>query len=79
MSSTGEVACFGETRYEAYLKSLISTGFEIPNKSILLCIGSYKVKQELLESVQVATEIQHKTRPYTGYLYLENVDHSKTV
>ena len=43
MASTGEVACFGENRYEAYLKSLISTGFVIPKKSILLSIGSYMV------------------------------------
>lgn len=43
MASTGEVACFGENRYEAYLKSMISTGFVIPHHSILLSIGSYKV------------------------------------
>ena len=43
MASTGEVACFGENRYEAYLKALISTGFVIPKKSILLSIGSYMV------------------------------------
>lgn len=43
MASTGEVACFGENRYEAYLKSMISTGFVIPQRSILLSIGSYKV------------------------------------
>uniref|UniRef100_A0A182FK14 ATP-grasp domain-containing protein n=1 Tax=Anopheles albimanus TaxID=7167 RepID=A0A182FK14_ANOAL len=43
MASTGEVACFGDNRYEAYLKALMSTGFQIPKKSILLSIGSYKV------------------------------------
>jgi len=43
MASTGEVACFGENRYEAYLKALISTGFKIPQQSILLSIGTYKV------------------------------------
>lgn len=42
MASTGEVACFGEDRYEAYMKALLSTGFILPNKSILLSIGSYK-------------------------------------
>ncbi|XP_015768681.1 PREDICTED: CAD protein-like [Acropora digitifera] len=36
MSSTGEVACFGENRYEAYLKGLLSTGFKIPQECILL-------------------------------------------
>lgn len=43
MTSTGEVACFGEDRYEAYLKAMLSTGFKIPKKNILLSIGSYKV------------------------------------
>uniref|UniRef100_A0A8C1MVF1 Carbamoyl-phosphate synthetase 2, aspartate transcarbamylase, and dihydroorotase n=1 Tax=Cyprinus carpio TaxID=7962 RepID=A0A8C1MVF1_CYPCA len=43
MTSTGEVACFGENRYEAYLKAMLSTGFKIPKKNILLTIGTYKV------------------------------------
>lgn len=43
MTSTGEVACFGENRCEAYLKAMLSTGFKIPKKNILLTIGSYKV------------------------------------
>lgn len=43
MASTGEVACFGENRYEAYLKAMLSTGFKIPKKNILLSIGTYKV------------------------------------
>ena len=43
MASTGEVACFGSNRYEAYIKALMSTGFTIPEKHILLSIGSYKV------------------------------------
>lgn len=44
MSSTGEVACFGDNRYEAYLKAMMSTGFQIPEKSILISIGSFKVE-----------------------------------
>lgn len=44
MASTGEVACFGDNRYEAYLKAMISTGFNVPQKSILLSIGSFKVR-----------------------------------
>ena len=43
MASTGEVACFGENRHEAYLKALIST-VRLPRKSIQLrAIGSFKV------------------------------------
>ncbi|XP_043962343.1 CAD protein [Gambusia affinis] len=52
MTSTGEVACFGENRYEAYLKAMLSTGFKIPKKNILLSIGSYKNKSELLPTVK---------------------------
>lgn len=44
MTSTGEVAGFGESRCEAYLKAMLSTGFKIPKKNILLTIGSYKVQ-----------------------------------
>lgn len=43
MASTGEVACFGEDRYEAYIKAMLSTGFKVPEKNILISIGSYKV------------------------------------
>jgi hypothetical protein len=48
MASTGEVACFGENRYEAYLKALMSTGFQIPKKAILLSIGSFKVRNSVV-------------------------------
>ncbi|CAD5117995.1 DgyrCDS6736 [Dimorphilus gyrociliatus] len=53
MASTGEVACFGENHHEAYLKAQLSSGFKFPNKNILLSIGSYKHKQELLPSVKL--------------------------
>jgi carbamoylphosphate synthase large subunit len=43
MASTGEVACFGDNKYEAYLKAMMSTGFHIPKKAILLSIGTFKV------------------------------------
>ncbi|CAA7267824.1 unnamed protein product [Cyclocybe aegerita] len=52
MASTGEVACFGHDKYEAYLKALISTGIVLPKKNILLSIGSYREKLEILPSVQ---------------------------
>ncbi|MCJ1472383.1 hypothetical protein MMC13_001030 [Lambiella insularis] len=52
MASTGEVACFGRDKYEAYIKALISTGFRLPNKNILLSIGSFKDKLEMLPSIQ---------------------------
>ncbi|KAL9104551.1 MAG: hypothetical protein Q9163_000525 [Psora crenata] len=51
MASTGEVACFGRDKYEAYIKALISTGFRLPKKNILLSIGSYSQKLEMLPSI----------------------------
>lgn len=51
MASTGEVACFGEDRYEAYLKAQLSTGFRIPKKNILLSIGSYKVSGMIMSQI----------------------------
>lgn len=42
MSSTGEVACFGHHPFTAYLKALMSSGFKLPQKNILLSIGAYK-------------------------------------
>ena len=38
MSSTGEVACFGATTEEAFLKALLSTGFKLPKKNILVSV-----------------------------------------
>ncbi|KAH9927604.1 carbamoyl-phosphate synth [Fomitopsis serialis] len=52
MASTGEVACFGKDKYEAYIKALISTGIVPPKKNILFSIGGYKEKIEILPSVQ---------------------------
>ena len=51
MSSTGEVACFGETAEEAYLKSLISTGFSLRKKSALITVGGDENKLRFAESV----------------------------
>ncbi|XP_012543292.1 CAD protein [Monomorium pharaonis] len=60
MVSTGEVACFGENRYEAYLKGMISTGFHMPERGILLSVGSFKHKMELLESIRNLKNMGYK-------------------
>ncbi|KAF4126847.1 carbamoyl-phosphate synthase / aspartate carbamoyltransferase, partial [Geosmithia morbida] len=60
MASTGEVACFGVDKNEAYLKALLSTGFKIPKANVLLSIGSYKDKKEMLPSVQKLQKIGYK-------------------
>ena len=60
MASTGEVACFGRDRYEAYLKALMSTGFRLPKQNILLSIGSFKDKMEMLPSVSKLHKLGYK-------------------
>ncbi|XP_078362371.1 multifunctional protein CAD-like isoform X2 [Oculina patagonica] len=74
MSSTGEVACFGENRYEAYLKGMLSTGFKIPKECILLSIGSFKSKSEMLPSVTTLQELgfQLYASPGTADFYTEH-------
>ncbi|KAK4134338.1 carbamoyl-phosphate synth [Trichocladium antarcticum] len=66
MASTGEVASFGIDKYEAYLKALLSTGFKIPKKNILLSIGSYKDKEEMLPSVKTLAELGYKLFATSG-------------
>ncbi|KAF8820622.1 carbamoylphosphate synthetase [Cardiosporidium cionae] len=51
MRSTGEVACFGTDKYEAFLKAMISAGFTLPRKAILLSIGPLNAKVEVESAV----------------------------
>merc|ERR1719188_7718 len=48
MQSTGEVACFGVNRYDAFLKAMIAAGFKLPAKNILLSIGPSQQKIEFI-------------------------------
>ena len=57
MASTGEVACLGEDVHEAFLKSILSAGFVLPKKSILLSIGSRADKIKFLESAEVLRDL----------------------
>lgn len=52
MASTGEVACFGDTVEEALLKSLISTGIELPGKNILISLSGKQVRLKLLPQIE---------------------------
>jgi carbamoyl-phosphate synthase large subunit len=52
MVSTGEVACFGSSFNEAFLKSLLAAGFSLPRSTILLSTGPPRTKARLLESVR---------------------------
>ncbi|MDR2891390.1 MAG: carbamoyl-phosphate synthase (glutamine-hydrolyzing) large subunit [Alistipes sp.] len=48
MSSTGEVGCLGDDYSEAILKSMISVGYAIPRKNILLSTGDAHAKTDML-------------------------------
>jgi carbamoyl-phosphate synthase large subunit len=50
MASTGEVGTLGTTLEEAFLKSLIATGFRWPKKGILISLGGIENKVKFLES-----------------------------
>ena len=56
MSSTGEVACIGESYYEAILKSMLSVGYRFPEKNILISSGPSRSKIELLNSAKMLKE-----------------------
>jgi carbamoyl-phosphate synthase large subunit len=56
MSSTGEVACIGENFYEAILKSMLSVGYTIPKKNILISSGETRSKIELLSGAKMLAE-----------------------
>ena len=52
MSSTGEVGCLGENTSEALLKSMLSVGYKIPEKNILLSTGDAKQKASMLDAAR---------------------------
>ncbi len=52
MASTGEVGCLGEHFHEAFLKALISVGYRLPPRSVLLSAGSIESKADLLPAAR---------------------------
>ncbi len=56
MSSTGEVGCLGDDFYEAVLKAMLSVGYHIPRKAILLSTGPARSKVELINSARALLE-----------------------
>jgi carbamoyl-phosphate synthase large subunit len=77
MSSTGEVGCIGEDYYEAILKSMLSVGYSIPEKNILLSTGPAKSKIELLNGVKLLAENNYKlfaTKGTAKFLAEHNID-----
>ncbi|MFC4666077.1 carbamoyl-phosphate synthase (glutamine-hydrolyzing) large subunit [Falsiporphyromonas endometrii] len=53
MTSTGEVGCIADDIDDAILKSMLSVGYRIPKKKVLLSTGGYKSKVQLMEASQL--------------------------
>jgi carbamoyl-phosphate synthase large subunit len=56
MSSTGEVACLGDDFEEAFLKALLSVGYRMPIRNILLSTGPIELKAAFLKSARELAE-----------------------
>ena len=52
MASTGEVGCLGEDFHEAILKAMLSVGYTIPRKNILLSTGDSRSKMDMLSAAK---------------------------
>lgn len=57
MASTGEVACLGDDFDEAFLKALLSVGYKLPIRSVLLSSGTLPSKVELLDSARQLNQL----------------------
>ena len=57
MASTGEVGCLGDDTNCAILKAMLSVGYRIPERSVLLSTGGPKQKVDML---QAARQLQKK-------------------
>ena len=48
MASTGEVGCFGHDLEEAFLKSMLSVGFRLPEKNVYISAGRLEDKSDMI-------------------------------
>lgn len=56
MSSTGEVGCLGDDFSEALLVSMISVGYNIPKKSVMVSSGDSRSKVDMLDACKMLQE-----------------------
>lgn len=72
MASTGEVASFGDSFEEAFLKSIFSTGIKVYKKNALVTIGGIVNKKKFLQSAELLDKMGYTlyaTRKTRGFLY----------
>ncbi len=56
MASTGEVGCIGDEFNEALLKSILSVGYRIPEKRVLISSGDALQKADLLNACKLLVD-----------------------
>ncbi len=72
MASTGEVGCIGDDTNEAILKAMLSVGYRIPEKNILLSTGDARQKADMLQAARLLAEKGFNLFATGGtYKYLE--------
>jgi carbamoyl-phosphate synthase large subunit len=50
MASTGEVGCIGDDMSEAVLKAMLSVGYKVPKRTVLLSTGTPRQKADMLDA-----------------------------
>jgi carbamoyl-phosphate synthase large subunit len=60
MASTGEVGCIGTDLSDAFLKALLSVGYRIPKKRILLSTGPIEDKLDFLDSARKLVQMGYE-------------------
>jgi carbamoyl-phosphate synthase large subunit len=60
MASTGEVGCIGTDLNDAFMKALLSVGYRIPKKRILLSTGPIEHKLDFLDSAKALVKMNYE-------------------
>lgn len=60
MASTGEVGCIGSDTSCAILKAMLSVGYRIPKRNILLSTGTMKQKADMMDAAKLLVDKGYK-------------------
>jgi carbamoyl-phosphate synthase large subunit len=77
MASTGEVACLGDDFEEAFFKALLSVGYRLPIRHVLLSTGPVENKAAFLESSRILQSLGvrlYATRGTAEFLRANGID-----
>ena len=77
MASTGEVGCLGEDFEEAFLKALLSVGYRLPIRGVLLSTGPIEVKAVFTRRARILSQMGltlYATRGTADFLKAGGID-----